>query len=60
MQLIFLLFVLLLIGAIAWAFIEHRKQKREDDAIFGEYLDNQRKLKFENRGRQLRSLKRRG
>lgn len=59
MQVIFLLFALLLVAALTWAFIEYRKEQREDAAIFDQYLDNQRKLKFENRGKQLRSLKRR-
>lgn len=59
MQWIFILFIILVIGAISWAFVELRRERREEEAIFNQYLDNQRKLKFSNRGKILRSLKRR-
>ena len=59
MQWIFILFIILIIGAIGWAIVELRRERREDEAIFNQYLDNQRKLKFSNRGKVLRSLKRR-
>ena len=59
MQWIFILFIILMIGAIGWAIVELRRERREDEAIFNQYLDNQRKLKFSNRGKVLRSLKRR-
>jgi len=59
MQWIFFLFLVLLVSAIAWAIIEYRNEQRKDEAIFDEYLENQRKLKFTNRGKILRALKRR-
>ena len=59
MQWIFILFIILIIGAIGWAIVELRRERREDEAIFNQYLDNERKLKFSNRGKVLRSLKRR-
>ena len=59
MQWIFIFFIILVICAISWAIIELRRERREDEAIFNQYLDNQRKLKFSNRGKILRSLKRR-
>ena len=59
MQWIFISFIILLIVAVAWAFLEFRRERREDEAIFDEYLENQRKEKFANRGRVLRTLKRR-
>lgn len=46
--------VTLLILSIIWFFIEHKRDFRKNQDFFDEYLENQRKLKFNSRARENR------
>jgi hypothetical protein len=41
----------LLILSIVWFIIQHKRDLRKDQEIFDKHLENQRKLKFNRRGR---------
>ena len=42
---------ILLILAVIWVVIKHKRDLRKDNKIFDEYMQKQREIKFNRRGR---------
>lgn len=49
--------VVLLILSIIWFIMEYKKDLRKDKEIFDEHLENQRRIKFNRRGRDVKYSK---
>ena len=59
MEVILFGIVALLVLCTVWFFIRYQRDVREDEKIFDEYLENQRKIKYNKIGRGVRQSKKR-
>lgn len=60
MVLMLIAIVTLLVISMIWFIIEYRKESRKDRKIFNEYLENQRRSKFNRRGSGIKYSKKNG